>query len=51
MAQHHDITDRREDEPRDDARSAPAWPLSASKLTAARRRDLTDAILRARRAA
>jgi hypothetical protein len=49
MARHHDITDRRRDEPRD-ARPAPAWPLSASKVTAARRRDLTAAILRARQA-
>jgi hypothetical protein len=49
MAHHPHTTDRREDEPRDD-RTAPGWPVSASKLAAARRRELTDAILRARAA-
>ncbi|HEX2105856.1 MAG TPA: hypothetical protein VHF51_19555 [Solirubrobacteraceae bacterium] len=49
MAHHPHTTDRREDEPRDD-RPAPPWPLSASKMAAARRRDLTAAILRAREA-
>jgi hypothetical protein len=49
MAHHPHTTDRREDELRDD-RPAPAWPMSASKMAAARRRELTDAILRARAA-
>jgi len=49
MAQHPHTTDRREDHPRHD-RPAPNWPLSASKLAAARRRDLTAAILAARQA-
>jgi len=49
MAHHPHTTDRREDQPRD-ARSAPSWPLSASKMAAARRRDLTAAILAARAA-
>jgi hypothetical protein len=49
MAQNPTHTDRREDESRDD-RSAPSWPLSASKTSAARRRDLTEAIRRARAA-
>jgi hypothetical protein len=49
MAHHPHTTDRREDQPRDD-RAAPSWPLSASKHAAARRRELTDRILRARAA-
>jgi hypothetical protein len=49
MAQNRIHSDRREDDLRDD-RPAPAWPLSASKTTAARRRDLTEAIRRARAA-
>jgi hypothetical protein len=49
MAHAPHTTDRREDEARDD-RSAPPWPLSASKTAAARRRDLTDLIRRAREA-
>jgi hypothetical protein len=49
MAHHPHTTDRRDDQPRDD-RSAPSWPLSASKMAAARRRDLTAAILAARAA-
>jgi hypothetical protein len=49
MAHHPHTSDRREAQPRDD-RPAPSYPLSASKLAAARRRELTDAILRARAA-
>jgi hypothetical protein len=49
MAHHLHTTDRREHEPRDD-RPAPSWPMSASKVPAARRRDLTAAILAARAA-
>jgi hypothetical protein len=49
MAHHPHTADRREAEPRDD-RPAPSYPMSASKHSAARRRELTDAILRARAA-
>jgi hypothetical protein len=49
MAPRTDTHDRRDDEPRDD-RPAPAYPLSARKAAAARHRDLTQAILRARAA-
>jgi hypothetical protein len=49
MAQNRTPTDRREDQSRD-GHAAPAWPLSASKTSAARRRELTAAILRARAA-
>lgn len=46
---HDTNTHDRDDDPRDD-REAPSYPLSARKATAARRRDLTEAILRARAA-
>jgi hypothetical protein len=49
MAHRPHTTDRRDNAPRDD-RSAPSWPLSASKMAAARRRDLTAEILAARAA-
>jgi hypothetical protein len=49
MEQRPHTTDRREDDSRDDP-AAPRRPLSASKVSAARRRDLTAAILRAREA-
>ena len=49
MAQDHHITTDG-DAKRAEERPAPAYPLSASKTSAARRRDLTAAIIRARAA-
>jgi len=47
MAQNPTPSDGREEQPRAD-RPAPPRPLSPRKAAAARRRELTDAILRAR---
>lgn len=50
MAHRPDTTDRRADDPRDE-RPAPSYPQSPRKAAVARRRRVTEAILRARQAA
>jgi hypothetical protein len=45
-----DTAGRESEEASRNGRQAPAYPLSASKVSAARRRNLTEAILRARAA-